>query len=247
MKILLLDLELAPNLATVWSIWNQNIGINQLLDTGRVLCYTAQWYGTRDVIFDSEYDNLHPDMISNLWNLMDEADVIVHYNGDRFDIPVVNREFLLYGLPPPSSYKSVDLYQVIKKRFRFVSNKLDHVCKELELGSKVQHEGHELWLKCMNGDSRAWKRMEKYNRQDVKLLDKLYKRLLPWIPNHPNRNLYNTDNLRVVCPVCGSSHIIRNGIEHLKTRSYQRYRCSDCGAPMRDVKTIPNSTVSITL
>ncbi len=32
--------------------------------------------------------------------------------------------------------------------------------QRLGLGKKHEHEGHELWVKCMNGDKDAWKRME---------------------------------------------------------------------------------------
>ena len=246
MKLLFLDVETAPNLATVWSIWNQNIGINQLLETSRVMCFSAKWQGEKEVIFDSEVKDGHKHMVEHLHRLLSRADVVCHYNGNKFDLPVINREFLLYGMPPPDPYKSIDLYQIIKRRFRFVSNKLDHVAQELKLGRKVKHEGHELWLKCMAKDEGAWSRMERYNRQDVLLLSRLYLRTLPWIDNHPNRALYGDHSTDMVCPNCGSTHVIKKGVEHLKTRSYQRYRCKKCGTPIRGVKSIHNTTVAIT-
>jgi len=185
MKVLMLDIEVAPNLATVWGIYKQNIAINQLLETSRVLCYAAKWQGDKQLLFESEHSakpkTAHEDMIWYLWELLNEADVVCHYNGDNFDIPLINREFLKYGYPPPSRYKSIDLLKTVRKNFRFTSNKLDHVCDELGLGRKAQHEGHELWLKCMDGDDRAWKTMEKYNKQDVVLLEKLYDKVLPWV------------------------------------------------------------------
>ena len=46
---------------------------------------------------------------------------------------------------------------------RFDSNKLDYVSKYLGIGEKVRHEGHELWVKCMEKDNAAWKRMKEYN------------------------------------------------------------------------------------
>lgn len=232
MKILLWDTELAPNLATVWGIWNQNIGLNQLLETSRLICYAAKWYGEKEVIFDSEHQSDHEDMVRGLHKLLDEADAVVTYNGDKFDRGVINREFLLYGIEPPTPYHSIDLLRVVKKRFRFVSNKLDNVCNELGLGGKVKHEGHELWLKCMDGEDKAWGKMEKYNKQDVKLLEKLYKKLLPWIQNHPNHGLYtNTD--RPVCTNCGSTRVEKCGTYSTKEANYQRYRCKSCWTPMR--------------
>lgn len=246
MKLLFLDVELAPNIGTFWSIWNQNIGINQLLDTSRLMCYAAKWKGSKEMLFNSEHKADHEVMVKELHELLSEADVVVHYNGDKFDLPVLNREFLLYGMPPPEPFRSVDLLRTIRKRFRFVSNKLDHVVQELNLGKKEKHEGHELWLKCMNQDDKAWKTMEKYNKQDVTLLEKLYDRILPWIDTHPNHNLYIPAGSDPVCPTCGGTHVIRKGIQHLKSRSYQRFRCQDCGTPIRSVRSIVDTSVTVT-
>lgn len=241
MKLLLLDVELAPNLATVWGIWNQNIGINQLLETSRVLCFAAKWYGESEEFFFSEKKHKRKRMLKALHKFMDEADAIIHYNGQRFDIPVINREFLLENILPPTPYKQIDLLRVVKKQFRFVSNKLDHVCDELGLGTKVKHQGHELWLACMDGDAEAWRVMEEYNKQDVTLLEKLYDKLLPWITNHPNHAIYkqtkDTDLLLdKICPNCGSVALVKRGTQATSTRRYQRFRCTDCGTWSRSVQ-----------
>lgn len=232
MKILGIDIETAPNIATVWGLFKQNVAINQLIDTSRVMCYAAHWIGDGKVMFDSEHKSDHKKMIKGLHDLLEEADAVVHYNGNRFDMPTINREFLYYGMPPPAPYHNIDLFQVVKKRFRFASNKLDHVAQELGLGAKEKHEGHQLWLDCMNGDKAAWKRMESYNRQDVVLLEALYWRLLPWIKEHPNHGLY-TDSERPVCTNCGSERVIKKGLEKLKVGVYQRYKCGECGTPLR--------------
>jgi len=237
MKILHLDLELAPNLATVWGIFKQNIAINQLLETSRVMCFSAKWHGDKKVIFHSEHRDGHIKMIENLHHLMDEADAIVTYNGNGFDLKVANREFLLYSMNPPAPYKSIDLLATVRKQFRFVSNKLDHVSKELGLGQKTKHEGHELWLKCMEGDDAAWKTMEKYNKQDVLLTEKLYNRLLPWIDGHPHHALY-VDDSKPVCRNCGSEHIKKEGFTTTLLGKYQQYSCTDCGRWGRGGKMI---------
>jgi len=232
LKVLGIDIETAPNLATVWGLFKQNVAINQLLDTSRVMCYSAKWLDSDKIIFDSEYKTDHDEMIKGVHTLLEEADAVITYNGNSFDLPTLNKEFLFYGLTPPTPYHKIDLYQVVKKGFRFASNKLDHISKELGLGQKEKHEGHQLWLDCMNGKREAWKKMETYNKQDVVLLEALYWRLLPWIKDHPNHGLY-TDSERPVCTNCGSHKIVKKGLEKLKVGVYQRYRCSDCGTPLR--------------
>lgn len=227
MKLLGIDIETAPNKVYAWGLFNQNIGINQIVEPGYTMCYAAKWHDGKEVMFDSIHQSSMEDMLKGVWALLDEADVVYHYNGTKFDIPTLNREFIRYGMSPPSPFHQVDLYLVVRKQFKFASNKLDYVSQALGLGSKVSHMGMELWHKCMEGDNKAWKLMERYNKQDVRLLPKLYKELLPWIKNHPNHALY-TDDERPVCPNCGSVHIQKRGVEQLSTQSYQRYQCQDC-------------------
>jgi len=147
MKILLIDIEVAPNTAHVWGIFDQNISINQLLESSYTLCYAAKWYGNPKIMFDSVQKSGKNKMLANVHALLDQADAVVHYNGSRFDIPILNKEFLLSGMPPPSPAKHIDLLQVARRQFRFVSNKLDYVSQALGLGAKTAHEGHTLWLK----------------------------------------------------------------------------------------------------
>ena len=238
MKILHLDLETAPITAYVWGLWKQNISLKQIIDTSRVMCFAAKWDGEKGKpVFYSEWGDGHEQMIVKLFELVNEADAVCSYNGKRFDIPVANREFLLYKLGKPAPHKDIDLFPVVKSNFRFSSNKLDNIAQELGLGAKTQHTGFQLWVDCMNGDKKAQKLMEKYNVQDVVLLPKLYKRLLPYINNHPNHALY-TDKERPVCTNCGGSHVQKRGVEKTKTQIYQRYQCKDCGTWMKGRSTI---------
>lgn len=228
MKILAIDCETTPNLAYVWSLWKQNVAINQIKQPGEILCWAARWIGSKKMLFDSG-----PDRIRNAWELLDEADAVVHYNGTDFDIPNFNREFLQAGLKPPSPFKEIDLLKVARKRFAFPSNKLEYVSQALGIGQKVKHTGFELWLGCMKGDPKAWRLMEKYNRQDVALLETLYAKLLPWIEGHPNVALF--DDARVPsCPNCGGTRLRNKGYHYTATQAYRRWHCRDCGAYPRE-------------
>ncbi len=227
MKILLLDIESSPNVAHVWGIWQQNVGINQLMESSYVLCWAAKWLGEDEIMFDSVHVSKPKKMLKRIHDLISEADAVIHYNGTKFDMPTLNKEFLLHEMNPPAPYKQIDLLRQVRSQFRFPSNKLDYVAQRLGLGSKTAHEGHELWVKCMNKDKDAWFRMEEYNKQDVILLEKLYHRLLPWIKNHPNHN-HHADGQ--VCPSCGGTHLQKRGISVTTTSTYQRYQCRACGS-----------------
>jgi hypothetical protein len=174
-------------------------------------------------------------MIKGLHRLIDEADLVIHYHGSAFDMPTANKEFLLYDLAPPSPVKQLDLLKVVKEKFRFPSNKLDYVAQRLKLGSKFPHEGHELWVKCMNGDAEAWGRMEAYNKHDVVLLEKLYYKIRPWIKGHPNSALLEG---KLRCPTCNSISYHKRGYACTNSYIYQRYQCLDCRAWFRGSKSL---------
>jgi hypothetical protein len=233
MKILLLDVETAPNLVHVWGLWQQNVGLPQILDSGYVLCWAAKWLGQDDVHFDSIYDSSPKKMLKGIHTLLNEADAVIHYNGTKFDIPTLNKEFILHGMSPPAPYRQIDLLQVARRQFRFPSNKLDYVANALGFGKKVKHRGHELWIQCMEKDPQAWEEMKEYNIHDVVLLEQVYERLLPWIKNHPNQNLYGETG---VCPSCGSVHSQRRGYAFTSASKYQRYVCKDCHTWFRGTK-----------
>ena len=246
-KLLYLDIETTPNEGVFWNLMPKWIPLDYLLEPTYMLCWGAMWHGERDVIFSSVKQGREK-MIRKIHALLDEADAVCHYNGKAFDIKHLNREFALYGLPPPSFYYQIDLLTTVKQNFRLPSNKLDYVCRYFGIGKKVKHTGIELWYGCMEGDARDWKVMERYNRQDVKLLPKLYKFLRPWIKSHPNVGLWVTDPTKPTCPTCASTKLHKKGTQHnTKSASYARYTCLSCGTPARarlqDSPTNPNVLV----
>lgn len=224
-RILLLDIETSPNLVYTWGLWDQNIGLNQIEETSKVICFSAKWLGSskKTTMFHSMRDGQET-MVKAAWDLLDQADAVMHYNGTSFDIPHLNREFLEGNFGPPSPYQNIDLFRLAKK-FKFQSRKLEHVSRQLGLEGKVQHEGFNLWRKCLQGDEKAWQSMERYNRQDVNLMEDMYEILLPWIPNLPNRRLYDVD---AGCPRCGSTHVQRRGVTRTATSIFQQFQCQKC-------------------
>ena len=240
MKILHIDIETSPNVADVWGLFKQNISLSQLRESSRMICFAAKWHGEAETKFYSEFSMPYRDMVAVAHNLMNEADAIVHYNGDAFDVPNLNKQFILHGFTPPAPSRHIDLYKVVRRKFRFTSNKLAYVSKELGLSGKVEHEGHTLWVRCMAGDADAWKMMETYNIQDVDLLEELYDILLPWIDNHPNRALYDEDGQEYEpsCPNCASPDLRREGYALTRLGKYQRFRCRDCGKWTRSTKRV---------
>lgn len=238
-KVLILDIETSPNMAHVWGLFNQNIGINQLLESGEVICFAAKWHDSSRILYYSTYHHGKARMVEAAYELVSEADAVVHYNGKKFDMPHLNREFILMGYTPPSPYAQIDLLHVVKRNFRFTSNKLDYVSQALGLGEKTPHTGHQLWLDCLSGDAQAWRLMRKYNKQDVLLTEALYDTLLPWIATHPSAALRDNPHMEEeTCPNCSGTDLRPQGRAYTSVSVYQRFKCADCGKWSRGNKRI---------
>ena len=173
-------------------------------------------------------------IMSQMWQLLDQADVVVTQNGKKFDIPKLNARFVLNGMKPPSSYQQIDTRKLAKKYFGFTSNSLEYMAEALNLKhKKLKHKkfpGQELWTECLKGNKEAWKEMAVYNKHDVLTLEDLYKKLIPW-DNTINFNVYY-GNKDATC-TCGSKDFVNNGFSYTKTGKYQRYECKECGSELR--------------
>lgn len=210
-----------------WGLFDQNIGLSQVREHTRMICFAAKWYKKRSTMFYSEFHHGRKEMLESAHSLMSEADIVMGYNGDKFDLRHLNREFWLAGMPPPAPSQTIDPFKVVKKQFLFASNKLDHILSAVGLEGKVKHQGAILWRRCLEGDPKAWNLMRRYNKRDVVGLEELYEKLLPWIPNHPNMGLINGQPDG--CTNCGGTNLIRQGYAYTKLSRYQRYQCIDCG------------------
>ena len=231
-KILFLDIENTANEAHVWGLWSQNVGLPMLRKPSYILCFALSWVDGPTAWFKATDENM-----KRLWQAFDDADIVVTYNGKKHDIPHIQRRFLELGMTPPSPFKHVDLYQTVRRQFKFPSNKLEYVVKALKLGTKATTGGYELWLAVMEDNPKAWKRMERYNKRDVTILKKLYKRVRPWIKNHPNTALFAAQAGVMACPTCGSSRLQRRGFGASNSLIYQRFRCMNCGTWSRNSKS----------
>ena len=233
-RILLFDIENSPNIGYVWGKHEQEV-----IDFQKewyMLSFAYKWLGEKTVkayslpdfkTYKKDKTN-DKELLKMLWKLLDEADVVVGHNSNSFDIRKTNARFIVNGMMRPSPYKTVDTLREARKHFFFNSNKLDHLSTLLGIGRKVETGGFKLWLDCMSGDMKAWKRMVKYNKNDILLLEDLYLLLRPWIINHPNRALM--DGKERACPTCSSEKVHSKGFAYTRVGKFRRWICTNCGA-----------------
>ncbi len=226
-KILIVDIETRPTVAYIWRLFKENVGLNQIIDPGGMICFAAKWVGNREMHFHADWtEGGHQAMVRAAHALISEADAVVTYNGDKFDIPKLTGEFLTAGLAPPPPVTSIDVYKTVRYKFGLLSNRLAFVGPFLKVGAKIKHEGFELWSKVNEGDERARAKMTKYCKQDVNLLERVYLKIRPYIRNHPHMGKIGS----TACGACGSHKVQSRGIRRTRAMQIQRLHCQNCGA-----------------
>jgi hypothetical protein len=240
-KVLIFDIETAPILGHVWSLWENNVALNQVVADWHILSWSAKWLDDppTKIMYDdqSKEKNIADDkrLLQGIWNLLNEADVVITQNGKNFDQKKLNARFILNKMKPPGTFKHIDTKILASKHFGFTSNKLEYMTDKLcTKYKKLKHKefpGHEMWVECLAGNPKAWAEMKKYNKYDVLALEELYHIMIPW-DNTINFNLYHDENTHV-CK-CGSTSFHKNGFYYTSAGKFQKHKCKQCGAEHRD-------------
>ena len=245
-KILVFDIETAPMAAYVWKRYKENVSLEQTISESYMLCWSAKWLYSEEVLGDcltSEEAITENDyrIVESLYKLVDEADILVAYNGKNFDIPYMNQRFLVYGFPPYTPSQVIDPYETAKSVFRFSSNKMDNIATQLGLQNKIKTD-FSLWKNCMDGEPESLEEMLRYNKQDVVVLEEIYCKMLPWLKNHPNISNYLDD--KQTCTKCGSDRLEKlNRYFYTPSGKYELFRCKSCGSIFRRRKNLNKEAV----
>lgn len=247
-NILVLDIESAPILGFMWHFWKGGTAPAMYQRPSYVMSWAAKWLGEDDVMADAicyneDYQAGDEDdtrMLLGIWELLDDADFVVAHNGDNFDLKKLNTAFLLAGMGPPAPYKSIDTLKILKRKFKFDSNKLDYVLQQLEDKPKHDSGGFETWRGCMAGDMGAWEKLIEYNIEDVKDLERIYLRVRSWDHLHPSFATHKPIKGELVCTVCGSENVTLREGKTVSTAAsvFQLYTCDDCGHHMRSRQSL---------
>lgn len=228
-KILLYDIEVSRDIVAGYgNKWD--FKVVKTIKHQELMCFAYKWMGEKKVKYVSRHDyKTYKEFVEVLWKLLNEANITIAHNGNRFDNKMANRFFIKEGFGPVKPYRSIDTLQVARREFKFQSNSLNDLCDYLEIGSKKKITYADLEDDFMSGNpSKSVERlMKQYNIQDVVLLEQLYFKLRPFIRNHPN--LGDLEEIDKICPKCGSPNLKSEGTHARRGGRVQSYSCTDCG------------------
>lgn len=225
-RILFWDIETSLMKVAVFQLKNDYINPQNILQDWHIISASWMFEGDKKVSHaSSKKGDNDKALVKQLADLIGQADIIVHHNGDSFDVKKLHARMAYHGLKPThGKLRTVDTKKEAKKHFNFSSNTLYYLAKFLGVPQKRESD-HSYWMKELNKDYSMMPKMLKYGDGDVISLRGVYKKLLPFI-DHPNTGRLKTTD----CPNCGSQDSQNRGITTLRSGiDKQRMSCNSCG------------------
>jgi len=249
------DIETAPQESFVFDAKVEYIQATMQQQCTTIIC--AAWRGLNGKIQTTKIDPRNPrdDLMvvtrihKELMRCGENNVIVVHQNGDKFDLPKVVARILYWrarGYNLPTLPKIVTIDTLKKARaIGFDYKNLNYLDKYLhgENAGKVETRGWLMWDDIVSRHSSLKKRraalreMIVYNKGDILSLERCFDTLRPEMNAFPNMNLWKQTEWN--CPQCGSENVVyRSKPQMLVTLTYRKMSCNDCGRWFRETKAI---------
>lgn len=228
-KIIIYDIETSPIVSYTWNLFPKYLSHDNIIQDWYIICGAWKELGSKKVeavAIKKPGDDY--EVVKKLRDVLSEADIIVHHNGDSFDIKKINARLIYHGLKPLPKIHTVDTKKEAKKIAAFSSNRLDYLSKTL-IGEGKIHVEFDLWVDVVKGDKKALKKMVEYNKVDVIRTEQIYDVLKPYMKNHPHTGVMGGNERNASCRCCGSTNVKKNGIRTTAAGvRKQEIQCKNC-------------------
>ena len=236
-KIIYWDIETLPMICSTFTLFPERLSPKSILQEGAIICASFKIKGKKQVksfslLDDKETFKKDPFndyiVIKGIREFLNKSDpdLLVAHNGDSFDYKWLNARLIKHGFDPLPDISMDDTLKMARSKFKFHSNKLEHLVKFLGIDHKFETT-YDMWLDIIKGKVKAVRDMVKYNIQDTKILEPVHTALLPYCKSKLNIGHFITDF--GVCPQCGSCRMHSRGVARTLTGEFQRYQCQNCG------------------
>ena len=257
-RVVTLDIERIPGRVRTWhrgftiegDVWDLNalkditrrrIHADDMIEWPRTICAAWKWYDAEGVEFAAEWEvGGYDGFMRAVWDVFDQADLIIGHNADRFDARHLMGGWAEMGLPAPSPYKVIDTLKIARGTFAYESNTLDALNKRLGIDAKTDKYNAQIAKDAVNGDIPSQRILEEYNRGDIIASEALFDRLRPFAKGIPHLGMWTDDEM--ACPSCGSTMTATGKTVHANVQRYEHLHCDNCGAHARGTARLKNPT-----
>lgn len=205
-------------------------------DFGIVLCvgFKEVGKGKPEVLNILDYANdgdlirAEKRLLKDVYTRLLDCDVWLTHFGTWFDINFVNSRLIYHKLPIiPPKFNHIDTWKIAKNRLKLRNNRLITISEFLGTEDEKNAIKPEQWIRAMGGHRPSMNYIVEHCRRDVLVLEEVYERIKPLVIDHPNKGLIDG---RGGCSTCGEMKLQKRGYHVTRTRKYQRFQCTGCGA-----------------
>ena len=227
---LFFDIEVSPNIGFFWDAgFKKNISPESIIKERAIICICYKWEDSEEVLslfWDKKQNDKK--MLQEFIKIANIADEMIGHNGDKFDLAWIRTRCLFHRIDMFPKYTMIDTLKISRSKFKFNSNKLNYIGKYLGLGEKI-HTEYNLWTEIvLNKCQDSMYKMIEYCKQDVVLLESVYKVMSNHIDPKTHFGVIFGSS-KAECPECGSDDLSLQGkIYHASGTCRQRYKCRTC-------------------
>lgn len=223
------DIETSPNIVYSWAVGRKiSLTPDNIIEERKIICICYKWLDEKRV-YSLTWDSKQNDkkLLKEFSKVINSADVAVAHNGDKYDIKFIHGRLAYHSLPPLRDTTTIDTLKQSRKAFFINSHRLDYLGQFFNLGRKLETGGFSLWKSVMDGCKKSLGQMVKYCKQDVLLLEEVYKKIRTYSPQSVHMGIINNHD-KLSCKACGSHNTRWDGYR-IKTKIVYRCRkCNDC-------------------
>jgi DNA polymerase elongation subunit (family B) len=108
-KVLFLDIETSPIIATTFSLYPDSINHSNILQDWYIICACWKWSGNKKVESVSSLKPTEDFLVTKkLAEAIAQADIVIGHNHKKFDLKKLNSRVIFHSLPPVPSVPMVD-------------------------------------------------------------------------------------------------------------------------------------------